>query len=47
MKYNDIKNYIISYCYGAFDKTTYDISLGKALNEIKREIYSQYIIKYR
>ncbi|WP_443739014.1 BT4734/BF3469 family protein [Treponema sp.] len=47
MKYDDIKNSIISYCYGSYDKTTYDISIDEALNEIKQEKYSQEVNKYR
>lgn len=47
MKYDDIKNSIISYCIGCYKKTTYDISIDEALNEIKQEKNFQEVNEYR
>ena len=47
MEYSDLKNSIISYCNGSFDKRTYDITIEEALNEIKKELFFNKVTEYR
>ena len=47
MYYNDIKNNIISYCNGSFNKETYDITLNDAIEEIRQAKYLKEVNRYR